>query len=73
MATMAKKKPQKSDDRPKRQAIFLSEDWHEVARKLAQKSRQPINWYVIEFLKKEAEAAGISVPAAPWEDEVQPE
>jgi predicted HicB family RNase H-like nuclease len=65
MAVMAKKKT--SQDRPKRLAIHLSEEWHEVAQKLAAKARQPINWYVMEFLKKEAEAAGINTPAAPWE------
>lgn len=69
MAVMAKNKPKAAGDAPKRQGIFLSPEWHRVAIQLAAADRRPISWFVVAYLKERAEAAGIDVPLAPWEDE----
>ncbi|QEL14632.1 hypothetical protein PX52LOC_01524 [Limnoglobus roseus] len=70
MLTMERKKPKKTKDTRKRQAILLPPEWHEVAVKLASKDGRPILWYVIRNLKEKAEAAGVSVPLAPWEEDI---
>jgi hypothetical protein len=67
MQLMAKKKPNSAGGRSKRDSVFMPAGWSEVAEKLAEKARQPIGWYVVELLKREADAAGIPTPAAPWE------
>jgi hypothetical protein len=71
---MGKKKPQSGSSEERRQTarrmVGLPEKWFEVAQQLARKKPTPTVWYIVELIKREAEAAGIKdLPPPPWETE----
>lgn len=68
LAPMAKKKVSGEHSTP-RWSVQIPAEWGRIARKLASKTRQPANWYVLSLLAEAAEAAGeTDLPPLPWED-----
>lgn len=66
MPVMAENKKQ---DRHKqaRKALQLPEAWYAVAESLAEDSKMPVSWYVIDLLLKAAQdAKKADLPAVPW-------
>jgi hypothetical protein len=66
---MAKKK---DNDRHKkaRRMVGLPSSWFVVAQKLARQKPTPTVWYLVELIRRDAEAAGVKdLPPFPWEDE----
>ena len=53
-----------------RRAVQLPAAWYEVAQQLARKKPTPTVWFLVELIKREAEAAGVTeLPPPPWETE----
>ncbi len=77
VARMGRKKKQPGDDakgdagkQAPRRAVQLPLKWYEVAQQLARKKPTPTVWYLVELIKREAEAAGFTdLPPPPWETE----
>lgn len=67
MLDMAKKKKSGKHTSPRKPVQFPA-DWLEVARRRAVAERPvPLMWYLIELVKKDAEAAGEkNLPPVPW-------
>lgn len=47
--------------------VRLPEEWMDVVRKLAKMRGQPMTWFLISAIKKQADDAGILHPKMPWE------
>lgn len=53
-----------------RRTVALPLKWFEIAQKLARQKPAPTVWWLVELIKREAEAAGIKdLPPPPWETE----
>lgn len=64
--TMRKKKTS-GEHQTKRQPVQVPKDWLRVIKSLAAKRPCPAVWLIIEWAKREAEAAGLTdLPAVPW-------
>lgn len=68
MTAMAKKKVSGKHSTP-RKPVQIPVDWIKLARRRAVADRPvPLVWYLIELIKRDAEAAGEEgIPAVPWE------
>lgn len=63
---MAKKKVSGEHSTP-RKPVQMPADWLELAKRRAGTRPMPLVWYLIELIKKDAEAAGEkSLPVVPW-------
>lgn len=63
-----KKKPSGKNVTP-RKPVQVPVAWLEVARERARANRQPLLWYLIDLIKKDAEANGrTEFPTEPWEE-----
>jgi hypothetical protein len=66
MSAMAKKKARGEHATP-RQPVQVPTDWLRVIRTLAARRPCPALWLIIEWAKREAEAAGLTdLPPVPW-------
>ncbi|AMV29265.1 hypothetical protein VT84_36900 [Gemmata sp. SH-PL17] len=67
MVAMAKKKPKGGKHTTNRKPMLLPEAWDAIAQELATAAGQPKMWKVVELLKREAEAKGMTnLPRPPW-------
>ena len=52
-----------------RTSVMIPDAWLDIARRRAGTRPMPTLWYLVELIRKDAEAAGeTSFPPAPWED-----
>lgn len=68
MIVMSKKKPPTGGKHttPRKPVQFPAE-WLAVARRMAATRPTPVVWYMIELIRKDAEAAGVTdLPPTPW-------
>lgn len=64
-----KKKPSGGKNTTPRKPVQFPVVWLEVARERARQNRRPTLWHLIELLKADAEAAGMTdLPPAPWDE-----
>lgn len=64
--TMPKKKTSGRHSTP-RKPVQIPEDWLKVIRSMAAERPMPAVWLIIEWAKREAEAAGRKgLPPVPW-------
>lgn len=67
MLTMPKKKKVSGQHKTKRKAVQIPVEWFLVAQESAAQGPTPVNWYVIELIRKDAEARGRKdLPPLPW-------
>jgi hypothetical protein len=65
--TMAKKKKAGGKHATPRKAVQFPADWLAVAQRRAGKRPAPVMWYLIELIKRDAEADGdTDLPPTPW-------
>ncbi len=65
----SKKKPSGGKNTTPRKPVQFPVLWLEVARERARQNKRPTLWHLIELLKADAEAAGMTdLPPAPWEE-----
>lgn len=68
MADPKKKKPSGKNVTP-RKPVQFPVPWLDVARERARANRQPLLWYLVDLVKKDAEANGrTEFPTEPWEE-----
>lgn len=75
LAPMAKKKVSGEHSTP-RWSVQIPAEWGRIARRLASKTRQPANWYVLSLLYEAAKAENEAdpenaqeLPPLPWDAE----
>lgn len=62
-----KKKRQSGKHTTPRRTVQLPLDWLAVAQEIAGDRQMPVMWYLIDLLKRDAEATGRpNLPAPPW-------
>lgn len=67
MLVMAKRKKVSGEHKAARKPVQLPADWLEVAKRLAQERPMPMNWLLVELIKREAESRGkTDLPPLPW-------
>jgi hypothetical protein len=67
MVGMAKRKKVSGQHQSPRKPVQLPADWLQVAKGLAQDRPMPVNWLLVELIKREAEAKGkTDLPPLPW-------
>jgi hypothetical protein len=67
MICMAKRKKQSGEHSTPRKPVQIPANWLKVAKTLAATRPAPVVWYLIELVKRDAEAAGIKdLPPVPW-------
>ena len=64
---MAKKKTGGEHTTP-RKPVQMPMPWYKLTSKLASNKKQPMLWYLMSLLAKEAEEANIERPKLPWEE-----
>jgi hypothetical protein len=68
MPCMAKRKKVSGKHTSPRKTVQLPEDWLRVAQEIAAERPSPVAWYLIELIRKDAEAKGrASLPPLPWQ------
>lgn len=66
MSCMAKKKVSGKHQTP-RKTVQIPQDWLQVAQEIAATGPTPVMWYLIELIRKDAEAKGRKdLPSVPW-------
>lgn len=64
------KKPTGGQHKTPRVSVQFPKDWLKVARELARKRPTPTVWWLVELIKREAEAAKMAdLPPGPWDRE----
>lgn len=67
MIRMGKKKS--GERATPRQPVQVPTDWLRIAKAMAAKRPAPVVWYLIELVKRDAEAAGLTdLPPTPWDE-----
>jgi hypothetical protein len=68
MPSMAKKKKKQSGKHQSpRKPVQFPADWLQLARELAEERPMPVVWFLVELVKREAEAKGKKeLPPLPW-------
>lgn len=67
MSGMAKRKKTSGQHSTPRKPVQIPADWLRVIKSLAAKRPAPAVWLIIEWTKREAEAAGMeNLPPVPW-------
>lgn len=52
-----------------RTSVQVPNDWLKVARQRASTKQQPVLWYLLSLIQKDAAEAGVAdLPPLPWED-----
>lgn len=70
---MSKKRPSGKHSAP-RKTIQLPQEWLRVAQEMASGRPMPVMWYVIELIRKDAEAAKkAGLPPTPWQPQPAPQ
>lgn len=59
----------KDDHKVPRIAVQIPKPWHDFARKMASKRKQPMLWYILAVLAEDADKEGEDHPALPWEED----
>lgn len=68
MLSMGRKKKASGQHATPRKPVQLPEDWLKVIRQMASDRPMPAVWFLIELVKKEAEAQGRKdLPPVPWQ------
>lgn len=58
----------KDEHKVPRIAVQIPKPWHDFARKMASKRKQPMLWYILALLAEDAEEQDEEHPALPWEE-----
>ena len=62
-----KKKPSGGTHKTPRKPVQLPEDWLTVAQEMASERMTPASWFIVELIRREAEASGRKgLPPVPW-------
>jgi hypothetical protein len=75
VATIDRMPPKKSSGgkhQKKRIGVNIPAEWHAVMRQLAAKQKQPVLWYLIDLVMKDAESQDVETPEPPWVSEDPP-
>ena len=68
LPVMAKKKASGKNKTP-RKAMMIPTTWLDVARATARANRQPVLWYVLTLIEKDARERGVEeLPPMPWDE-----
>lgn len=63
-----KKRPTSGKNKTPRTPIQMPTEWHVVAKSRAKAAKQPVLWYLITLIEKDAIEAGMTkLPAPPWD------
>ena len=63
------KKPTGGKHKAPRRPVQFPASWYAIARQLASRRPMPTVWYLVELVKKDAEANGLTdLPTPRWED-----
>ena len=72
MPRMDKPKPPKPPPKPSRKTnrkpVQYPTDWLDLAWDMANDRKQPVLWFLLELIAKQADAEKRSRPRLPWED-----
>lgn len=69
MAKPNDKKPAGGKHKKPRRPVQFPSNWYAVAQRLAKKRPMPTVWYLVELVKKDAEANGEKdLPPPPWDE-----
>ena len=52
-----------------RRMVGIPLPWFELAQKMARKKPTPTVWYLVDLIRREADAMGEPIPPLPWETE----
>jgi hypothetical protein len=68
MQCMGRKKKTGGEHKTPRRAVQFPADWFLVAQEIAARGPTPVMWYLIDLIRKDAEAKGAkNLPGLPWQ------